>query len=114
MFNDPELTHNWKKRKFIFPLFIPIIFLALAAIVMFLWNAILPDIIHTGVINYWQALGLLVLCRILFGGFGHHGGSHGNYFSRSRAMKEKWMAMNDEEKQKFREEWKARCERRGL
>jgi hypothetical protein len=112
MYNDSESTHNRSKRRFLLPILIPFLFLALAAIVMFLWNAILPDIIHTTVINYWQALGLLAICRILFGGFGHHGNRNSHYFARSREMKEKWMKMTDEEKQKFREEWKERCEHR--
>lgn len=54
-------------------IFGPIIFLAVAAalsaVVMLLWNAIIPTVIGWSVINYWQALGLIVLCRILFGGF---------------------------------------------
>lgn len=43
---------------------------ALSAVVMLLWNAIIPGVIGWTVITYWQALGLLVLCRILFGGCG--------------------------------------------
>jgi hypothetical protein len=52
-----------------------LIFLAvcagISAIVMLLWNALIPAIIGWGVINYWQALGLMVLCRLLLGGFGN-------------------------------------------
>ena len=47
-------------------------------VVMLLWNAIVP-VVFTGVqvLNYRQALGLLVLSRILFGGFrGRGGGGH--------------------------------------
>ena len=44
---------------------------ALTAAVMLLWNALIPAIVGWGVINYWQALGLLVLCRLLLGGFGN-------------------------------------------
>ncbi len=44
---------------------------ALAALaVMLLWNAVITSIFGLGVITYLQALGLLALCRILFGGFG--------------------------------------------
>jgi hypothetical protein len=39
-------------------------------VVMYLWNAILPDLFGLRTITFWQALGLLALCRILFGGFG--------------------------------------------
>lgn len=45
--------------------------------VMLLWNAVLPALAPVGFISYWQSVGLLVLSRILFGGFGHgkHGGA---------------------------------------
>jgi len=55
----------------------PLGLVAMAAVfgvaVMFLWNALIPTIFGLTVINFWQALGLLVLARILFGGFGHRG-----------------------------------------
>ena len=112
MFHHSQFPHSPKNRRFLFVFLIPLIFLALSAAVMLLWNAILPDVIHAGRLNYWQALGLLALCRLLFGGFGFHRGGRNPYVARSREMKEKWRTMNDEEKQKFREEWKARCEHR--
>jgi hypothetical protein len=109
MFNASHSSHNWKKRKLFFIFIIPLLFLALSGIVMLLWNAILPDVIHVGVINYWQALGLLALCRILFGGFGFRGGHGSDHFAKAGELREKWSAMTDEEKQKFKEEYKARC-----
>ena len=45
------------------------------AVVMWLWNCLMPVIFHLGVITYWQAVGLAVLGRLLFGSF-HHGGPH--------------------------------------
>ena len=53
-----------------------LMFAGLAVIVtaiMFLWNYLIPSIIGWSAINYWQALGLFVLARLLFGGFGGHG-----------------------------------------
>ena len=44
------------------------------AVVMWLWNWLMPVIFHLGVITYCQALGLAILGRLLFGSF-HHGGS---------------------------------------
>lgn len=35
-----------------------------------LWNILLPDILGVKSINYWQSLGILLLSKILFGGFG--------------------------------------------
>jgi MFS family permease len=45
-------------------------------VVQWLWNWLLPDIFGLRQITFWQALGLLALCRILFGSFGRGGGHH--------------------------------------
>jgi hypothetical protein len=68
----------------------------LGAVVMALWNAVLPTL-FAGVhpIDYPHALGLLVLCRILFGGFRRHGGWHG------RRQFARWQAMTPEEREKL-------------
>jgi len=42
------------------------------AVIMWLWNWLMPVIFHLGVISYWQAVGLAILGRLLFGSF-HHG-----------------------------------------
>jgi len=41
-------------------------------IVLHLWNWLLPSLFGWREITFWQAVGLLALCRILFGGFGWH------------------------------------------
>lgn len=61
---------NRNKKKFW--LVIPCIVAAMGLFVWFfqwLWNALLPDILGVKAINYWQSLGLLLLSKILFGGF---------------------------------------------
>ena len=56
-------------------------------IVRLLWNWLLPDLFGLRQITFWQALGLLALSRILFGGFGHHrSGSSGG----TRRQREWW------------------------
>lgn len=40
---------------------------ALVAVTMWLWNALIPDIIGWKSITYWQAAGLLVLTHLIFG-----------------------------------------------
>ena len=47
------------------------------AIIMWLWNGLMPVIFNLGVINYWQAIGLAILARLLFGHM-HHGSHHGD------------------------------------
>ena len=84
----------------------PLGFVAMAAVfgvtVMFLWNALIPTIFGLTVINFWQALGLLVLARILFGGFGHHGMMGGmRRMHHSNPIHEKWKKMTDEQRKEF-------------
>jgi hypothetical protein len=76
-------------------------------IVMLLWNALIPDIFHLGVITYWQAVGILVLSKILFG-FGKGGHRGGAPWMRHR-LKERWMNMSPEEQERFREQMRERC-----
>lgn len=45
----------------------------LGALVMVLWNWLMPDIFGFGVITYWQGFGLALLAKLLFGGMGHKG-----------------------------------------
>jgi hypothetical protein len=70
----------------------------LGGLVMLLWNAVLP-VVFAGAhsIDYLHALGLLILSRILFGGFRGHGGWHG------RRHWARWQAMTPEERERFRQ-----------
>lgn len=54
-------------------------------VVMWLWNWLVPELFHGPVIGYWQTLGLLILSKILFSGFG---GGHGDKSSHSRRYRE--------------------------
>ena len=47
------------------------LFVVFSLIVMLLWNAVMPELLGVGSLNYLQAAGILLLCRILFGGLGH-------------------------------------------
>jgi hypothetical protein len=75
-------------------------------IVMHLWNWLLPGLFGWHTITFWQALGLLVLCRILFGGFSN-GGNRGPH-KRSRG-RERWESLTPEEREAFRENMRNRC-----
>jgi hypothetical protein len=74
-------------------------------VVKSLWNWLLPSLFGWHPITFWQALGLLVLCRILFGGF--HGRGPGG--RSRRMMAERWEKMTPEEREKFRHGLRARC-----
>ncbi|MGA2809803.1 MAG: hypothetical protein ABSG16_00285 [Candidatus Acidiferrum sp.] len=73
-------------------------------IVLHLWNWLAPALFGWRQITFWQAVGLLALCRILFGGWG--GGGHRS--NRPR-MGERWGGMTPEEREKFRQNWRSRC-----
>ncbi|MEO6219649.1 MAG: hypothetical protein ABIO81_04415 [Ginsengibacter sp.] len=90
-------------------LFIAAVFLFSAA-VMSLWNAILPAVLGVKTITFWQALGILVLSKILFGSFGRRGGWHrGGGYQWKRNMQDKWANMTPGDREKFQAEWKSRC-----
>ena len=74
--------------------------------VMRLWNWLTPALFGWHVITFWQAAGLLILCKILFGGF--RGGPHRHWGWRRR-MIERWEQMTPEEREKFRQGFRGRC-----
>jgi hypothetical protein len=84
-----------------------VLFMALGGeVVRLLWNWLLPPLFGWRQITFWQALGLLVLCRILFGGFGLHGRGRSNF---RRRMAERWERMTPEERERFRQGMHGRC-----
>jgi len=99
-----------KRIRFLFPVFASAILFAVSAAVMLLWNAIIPDISPLNPISYWQAMGLLVLCRILFGSLRFANARH--HPRAIHGIREKFMNLNPEEQKAFREEWKTRCHSR--
>lgn len=86
--------------------FVPICFALFALIcgglTMLLWNWLMPGIFSLPEINFWQAVGLLVLCKILFGGIGggHHG-HHGHCHGDKNKLRERWENMTPEERQRI-------------
>lgn len=74
-------------------------------IVMHLWNWLLPPLFGWHQITFWQALGLLALCRILFGGSGWRGPLRSNL---RRRMEERCANMTPEERERFRQRMRER------
>lgn len=100
-----------------------VMFLALAVllfgfIVMQLWNFVVPALFGGPMITFVQALALLALTRILFGGlkgsWSHRGRCHKNKWQRKHYWREhmeaKMAGMTPEEKERFKQQLKARCE----
>jgi hypothetical protein len=101
------MKRHWILHALKIAFFVILAVAALSFVVMALWNWLVPAITGWKAIDFWQALGLLVLSRILLGlrmgfGFGHRGHWRGR-------MAERWHNMTPEEREKFREGMRARC-----
>jgi len=86
-----------------------------AVAVMLLWNILLPQIFALPQISYLQAVGLLILARLLFGGIGDDTRGHAAYrgmrrdghpFHQGNKLREKWMNMSEEERKELMEKEK--------
>jgi len=76
-----------------------LLLIVFSLVVWGLWNTLVPSIFGLRSINFWQALGLLVLSRILFGGFNRR---QGLPFLRRHHMIQRWEKMSPEERASFR------------
>ena len=74
-------------------------------IVLHLWNWLLSPLFGWRQITFWQALGLLALCRILFGGFGWHASGRSSF---RRRMEERCEHMTPQERERFRQRMRER------
>ena len=75
-------------------------------LVLHLWNWLLPPLFGWRLITFWQAVAMLTLCRILFGGVSGRGLHRSN---RGRRMAERWERMTPEERERFRQGMRGRC-----
>jgi hypothetical protein len=84
---------------FVLPAFLVVLALLVWA-VQSLWNGLMPAIFGLRAIGYWQALGLMVLSWILFGGL--RGSRHSGGGRWRREMWERWERMTPEEREQLR------------
>lgn len=89
---------------------------AITIVVMELWNWLMPELFGLDMISFWQALGLLVLSKILFGGFrfgwgcGCGGMSYGppkHYWKKK--FKKRMKNMSADDREKWEERFGAYC-----
>lgn len=82
-----------------------------------LWNWVLPPLFGWPLITFWQAVGLLGLCRVLFGGLGLHRSGHSRFRRRmfermgeriEERLEERYVQMNPEERERFRQRLRER------
>lgn len=82
--------------------------LGVGFIVMLLWNELVPALFNGPVVTYWQAVGILILSKILFHGFGGRRGHHHRHGKREdmkRHFMRKMEDMTPEQREKFRRRW---------
>ncbi len=92
------------KRRFLKPVLLLVAIAAAGAVVMLLWNAIIPTVVGWGVLSYLQAVGLFVLCRVL-------GGTspqlrHRAHFSKA----ERFGGMSKSQKREYIRNYMSNCE----
>jgi hypothetical protein len=97
--------NHLKRMKAIKFLLMIALFFVVSAVVMWLWNAILPEVIGVKRIDYLQATGIFCLSRLLFGGFGFR-------YARDKCgymgTPDRFRNMTESEKERFKEMWKKR------
>lgn len=94
----------YKARFILFPIGAAAILSLISFAVMQLWNNLLPAILHVGAITFWQAMGIFVLCKILFG-FGKGskpGWARGGAPWMRKKMEERFKNMSPEDKERFK------------
>lgn len=104
------MKRNWVKIVIMVALFLTIAIAGFGQAVFHLWNWLMPSLFGLHPITFWQAVGLLALSWVLFGGWRMGGrpgyGYRGHW--RRRVM-ERWEQMTPEEREKFREGMRSRC-----
>ena len=95
------MSGHWGLRCLKFAVFGVLFVLGAGWLVQTLWNDLMPGLFGWKEVTWAQALGLLVLARILVGGFHGRGCGYGSGGWRRR-MAEKWEKMSPEEREKFR------------
>jgi hypothetical protein len=84
-----------------------LLFIALGGeVVRQLWNWLLPPLFGWRQVTFWQALGILALCRVLFGGLGGHHSHRSNF---RRRMADRWDRLTPEERERLRQGMHRRC-----
>lgn len=95
---------RWVWKGLAFAGFAIIALAVLSWVVMLLWNALLPSLFGVRPLHYLQAVGLLVLSRVLLGGLrGHHGPW------RHRGWRDRWESLSPEERERLREKYAHKC-----
>jgi hypothetical protein len=107
MSSNPEIPESKRcggRRCWRVPFIVLGVVLIKGAVAWLLWNALIPELFHGPVLSFFQAVGLVILAKVLFGhGLRPHHGRFGPPWRR-------WDGLSPEERAKLREEIAKRCE----
>jgi len=92
---------------------VPLVIFALGFITMSLWNWLVPALFNGPFINLWQTFGIVLLSKILFGGFKGKGGGcccgNNHRHGWKEHMKAKWDNLSTEERTNLRNKFFNKC-----
>ena len=103
------------RARWIVSMIVKVLLVAVIVIVGFgqallhLWNWLMPGLFGLHTITFWQAVGLLALSWLLFGGWRGFQGSHRHREHWRRRMRERWEQMTPEEREKFKQGMRGYC-----
>jgi len=111
---SPTMNRNsWLLRGLRFLAFAALFVAAAGFITMSLWNWLVPALFHGPSINFGQTIGLLLLSRILFGGWGRGGHAQASWARKKKMWREKvesrLAGMTPEQQEKFRQKMQTAC-----
>lgn len=98
------MKRYWILRGGKFVIFVLLAATVLSFLVMALWNWLMPALFGLHTLSFWQALGLLILSKILFRGWAPAFGLHWRH-----RMRDRWEQMTPEEREKFRAGMRGGC-----
>jgi len=98
----------WIKVAILAPIAIAAGVFIFGSVVMLLWNGLLPAILGVKTITFWQAIGILVLSKILFGGW-CGGRGHRRFHGHMHDWHGRWMHLTPEQREMMKSEWKGKC-----
>jgi Ca2+/H+ antiporter, TMEM165/GDT1 family len=108
--HDPRFAGPFRGRRWVGFLFFVVAGTGLLTLAfMVLWNHLMPGLFGLHPLCFWQALGLLVLVKLLVGhpfrALGHR------FHNRHHHLRviERWESMTPEERERFREGLRGRC-----
>ena len=71
--------------------------LVFAIIVQLIWNSLMPALFDLKTITFWQAFGIIILVKLLFGSFGKHDHQHKHHHAPYHWHKDRWGRDRDDE-----------------